>query len=1300
MWLSKEAQIDEISALRLVVLQWQQRHEDQLLGKFSEEEITSLQDAIGISKLSQTSYGHQASGILKYAAIQTAQSKIPVTKEIRQKRLFHTWLSEKKHILKFTNFLINISIRNSSPGYGEGPGKVVKEDSDKKKINQKLGEIGSKILGCQDGKFKKTAEGINTSGCIEAIRLRLKGLESGSGWFKSLEPEPMVEESWLLNSLEELVQIMQVLFIQLRLSDAIPSSQLLLSWLRLMAGYDFLELARPANEEQTALFSKLQALISITTLCFLKFRRSSSFLENPDTQLKPSENGPFFLSPNDVNDINDIFLKTAQAGRLTSSPAVFAWAILMYSVAEIALALKEDRELKQAQFAVDSFNNSTQSSSPSRFSEISIYEDVWEKARNPAFDDDFVRFLVSSAVDRCHLFDLIYTISDQLKVISGPSEGTLVGQLGQLELLDLIRSGVQYLDYIPELVSAVLCIISEPNPSSSYALDSQDHHAFDPRAVFLQDEVLMEKIFKNAKSRFPYEAINLLKICRALSGCNLEDEDGLPLISRELEFMETYTQVVAHGFQGYHPTREDENANYVSLVQPLIMNEVRQGNRPGQNSHELTLFHESSLLPAQTLGQVVSDSKPAVIMWHRQYNCITFLGKWLEQSINNRSGQNVPDEEVAIDIVGLLADLMESAHSIPGQKDSHSGARRILEMASDGLDRQGDIISVIFDIFERSLQNASEAAASNENLELTNVCLHFISALAKVLPGRVWPCLVRSSFLAVDGKGGMLAKIVFAVEASSGDFSFLLASVRLFEAAVDDAISHAAIRRTATNVTTTSHAAEYTAGVPLYAMRNCLLSFVRAMVEIFSNNTSWKHNNIQQQLRVNTSLATIFQKILYYVYGVEDITNIDAKLTGAFSSSAQYLLKMLRPQANDGLSFNPMLQIIIDGFQAHTSANTTILGLQWTRLVEATLDLSKTLIRAGWSSGSPMSALESQIFNASPILARLYVLDREYQLPVVTLLELLLSRASVDPEFEPPSLFGHLGAESSCRFFDALSKFDRPYELPDLSVTIWQFLSAIISKRQQWLAVFLLTGSFPREAIKETEDNKDLPCMKSKPFLQSALSLLSSIDTIPSEVAVAALTFVSKAQEHWPWVTPELRNQPKFFLKLTDYVANLKLRDFSPYEQCMKTKIAALVADICSVYLHCAKEARDWAFFKTLIPLVSWYSDNAVEVDGYNESLHVNLKRNFEMKYTECTLSDIKRTSLEQPAFGDNYFYDVTLGSKVFGYDFAWNGTRNQGFAEEIKRANLNLSLVEAQMVSLHDLRVAPNQTAFLICYL
>jgi nuclear pore complex protein Nup188 len=71
------------------------------------------------------------------------------------------------------------------------------------------------------------------------------------------------------------------------------------------------------------------------------------------------------------------------------------------------------------------------------------------------------------------------------------------------------------------------------------------------------------------------------------------------------------------------------------------------------------------------------------------------------------------------------------------------------------------------------------------------------------------------------------------------------------------------------------------------------------------------------------------------------------------------------------------------------------------------------------------------------------------------------------------------------------------------------------------------------------------------------------------------------------------------------------------------------------------------------------------------------------MKYSGCKLHNFKRTGLESRPLGKNYYYDMYLSEKLLSFDFAWKGKKNQGFADEFERANLNLSLMEAQVVCI-----------------
>jgi nuclear pore complex protein Nup188 len=1021
----------------------------------------------------------------------------------------------------------------------------------------------------------------------------------------------------------------------------------------------------------------LQAFVCLTTLAFMKLPLTIPSIINK-TPIQESPKPPYFLSNEEIGQLNEIFV-TAAADSKTATPAAFAWGMVLHTMRELALSDKETRELEQFHSAVDSFQSNTPHSTAGRASELSLYEELLECARAPKYTaDDSIALLTSDEL-KILAFDVILTLATKIGSTSAVDD-ILTSRWARVVLLDLIRVAVVYLDYSPEIVESVLAILVGSSTDGFWLANSLSAPSSDPRWVFMKDDLLMDNIFRLARSRFPYEMVPFLKLCRALISKDLVNEEGIPEILNEMENMDTFTQAVPPDFQGYETIREDENANYVSLVQSLPM----IGSSPGrqlsdfQTSNAL-IVTGSSQIPSATIGQVVSESKPAVVMWHHQYSSLSYLGSWLEEW-NESGGYSAGwGEDSIAEIIGLLADLLVTAKDTQPQNGDDSGAKRILEMTSDGLTGQSDIVSVILNILERNLSNIGPRAGS-EMVDSTIACLRFISALVEILPGRVWPFLSRSSLLGSDGKGGIMTAVISALEVTSGDYPFLLRCVRLFEAVVDDAVCRAVLRRSPNSIMgKTTAVSDWTAGVPSHMMRGIMLNFVRVMVEVYNSSINWRFNAPEQRFEINTALAKTFERIIFYAYGTNEITKLDTKVTGVFSSSATYLLDVLRPQSADDLPFNPILRLIVDGLQTPPTLYLRHLTLV-ERQVSSTLALSTRLLQAAQLLEASPSLLEEQLFKAAPILVKIYALHDAYRLPVISLLNTLITGAALHSDKEPPSLVGHLGAQSSCLFLDVLSQFDKPLSDRGLHLGIWQLLSAFITKRQQWLAVYILTGSSPRQTLKKTDDQK-APAMRGTPFLKIALDTLSNIEQIDLQVALALLEFVSQAQENWPWATSELKKHPQFFSSIVNYVSKLKIASLPVVDQVFNTRIAAVVADLCTVYLHSAKEMQDRTFYKTLIPLVSWYAKDAVEVSGYNASLHLNLKKNFEMRYSGCELADFKRTSLQPRTLGRDYCYDTYLGEKLLSYDFAWAGSRNQGFDQEFERANLNLSLIEAKVV-------------------
>ncbi|KAL4999117.1 nucleoporin subcomplex protein binding to Pom34-domain-containing protein [Aspergillus recurvatus] len=1270
LWLSEKAGIDEVSALRITVLEWQTRPASRLLGRLADEEATSLKGAAGVDTFRVSLAGPSFAEIFNTRPGDGNSAAEFVSEKTRRLRLRELYLSERTHIVKTARKLLALFLNSDDqdPPPRQQPGS-----------SSDLCKLGASI-------FKDKITGSNwhvfAQECIKGVETRLSALDGEGGWLSVAESSEEIESLWRTTLVEEVSHLLQSLFMLLQNSSGIPPADLLLSWLRLMVDNVFLESLQAPCENPLELLLPLQGFVCLITLAFLKLSHSIPAIIGKDQRKDTSSKPPYYLSKDDIGQINELFTTVGLESR-TASPAAFAWGLILHTMGELALNDKETREFEQYQSAVDSFQSNTPHSNAGRTIEISLYEELLEVARTPRYSiDESIALLTSDAMKNI-AFDTIIILAQKIG-LSSTVDDIVTSRWARTALLDLIRSMMIYMDYSPEIVQSVLAVLTGPLSDSAGPLATSPVSANDPRVVFMKDENLMSNVLQVARSRFPYETVPFLKLCRALLSAELVNEEGFPQILSELENMESFTQVVPDNFQGYETIREDEDANFVSLLQPLPMIETTLSKQTHQQvTSNALIVTGSSELPAATVGQIVSESKPAVVMWQHRYSCLSYLGSRLEEwSENGGFSEDFGDDCVA-ETIWLFTDLIFASTNNQARSNDDSAAKSILEMASDGLSSKTDIIGLVFDIFERNLQNVSARTASEGVVDSVIACLHFIRALIAVLPSRVWPLLSRSCLLGTDGKGGMMTAVISATEVTSGDYPFLMASVRLFEAVIEDAMSRAVLRRCP--VGKAGIVSDWTSGVPSHIMRGILLNFVRIMVEVYNSSGNWRFNAPESKFEITTAIARVLERILYYAFGTNDAANgkLESKLTGVFSSSATYILEVLRPQSAADLPFNPILRLIIDGLQTPPTLYLRFLNLVEKQVI-STLELSARLLQAAQLTELSPSLLEEQLFKATPVLVKLYALHGPYQLPILSLLNTLVTTAALDSDNEPPSLVGHLGAESSCLFLDVLSQFDKPLSDANLQLSVWRLLTTLVSKRQQWLAVYILTGSSPRESLKKP-DAGNKSAVKGTPFLRMALDKLSAIEQLSPQVALSLLDFVSNAQEHWPWATPELRKQANFFASLVNYVSKLNVSSLSSVDQIFATQIAAVVADICAVYLHSVKEAKDQNFYKTLFPLVSWYAKAAVDVSGYNGSLHANLKRNFESRYSGCKLDDFKRTSLLPRSLGREYYYDIQLGRKLLSYDFAWKGSKNQGFAEEFERANLNLSLVEAQVSLLHS---------------
>lgn len=230
LWLSQKAGIDEIAALRITVLEWQNRPATCLLARFSDEESTSLQNAAGVDNLRASLAGSSFIEILK--GREAGATSDFTSEENRRLRLRQIYLEEKSHVLKTSRKLLALSLHNGTLEEPALPQPLGNELT-KSLINLGAGIFKDKSLG--DGRRRFLQE------CISATRSRLSEILESGGWLGASESNQEVEDAWKTTLVAEVVHILQTLFLQLQTSAEIPDAELLLSWLHLMTEYNFLE---------------------------------------------------------------------------------------------------------------------------------------------------------------------------------------------------------------------------------------------------------------------------------------------------------------------------------------------------------------------------------------------------------------------------------------------------------------------------------------------------------------------------------------------------------------------------------------------------------------------------------------------------------------------------------------------------------------------------------------------------------------------------------------------------------------------------------------------------------------------------------------------------------------------------------------------------------------------------------------------------------------------------------------------------------------------------------------------------
>jgi nuclear pore complex protein Nup188 len=222
LWLAKEAKIDEVTALRITILEWQTRIPTRILAGVGDQESTDV--------------GAFASSIFSASPqLQSFDSK-----ESRRARILKIYFSERVFLIKTSEILLQ-----SSPAQQTASARH-QEDKGEPRSHwiEQVATALFKTRTLDNGKNSERHQPFLQE-CIGALRDRLDSLEAGSGI--SIEDIEEVELLWAKSQIVEMIHIMQAMFVMIGSSPRITSSTALLAWLRFIDTYGSFDSFEPVR---------------------------------------------------------------------------------------------------------------------------------------------------------------------------------------------------------------------------------------------------------------------------------------------------------------------------------------------------------------------------------------------------------------------------------------------------------------------------------------------------------------------------------------------------------------------------------------------------------------------------------------------------------------------------------------------------------------------------------------------------------------------------------------------------------------------------------------------------------------------------------------------------------------------------------------------------------------------------------------------------------------------------------------------------------------------------------------------
>ncbi|KAG6364876.1 hypothetical protein INS49_006480 [Diaporthe citri] len=1283
LWLSSSFGINEVAALRIVVIEFQSRPQSHLAGPFSTQDIINLHQAVGAD-------GKQANTLLAFVnAADTADADaIWVdfnTQAGRRRRLVDLCLSERRYFMAFVNGILTLTLNETSP------------DTDAAKA-----ELSAQVLMAVFGQ-KQPGD----------VRSDTRSLEKLVSTYLELAPECLADPDahspaafkdvnilseeleliWTRASLTETLHLLASMFRIIDLSPTFLSADIVSNWFRFVDAYGFLDQLQGSDELTAEVIQPIKHLVCIISMRILNLARAVMFLDG-EISLQANEDS-YFTSGSTLKEIHESVVNAANAGLLTSGPVIFSWALILQRMLRSHHERLELRDLQQNRQAQEGFERelehveerpgvgrrssagsvvSMETQSYDRFLEISFTSNSLQ------WDLQEVENMAGAVTAGGQLYDFMTDIALSMGWAQNAALHPSLGSRVRLVLLDFLKISFPVTGYISEPVTTLLAVLS----AGQGYWDIQSRKSLplseDVVAVALDDPLILQFYVLQALQRYPYEFLPFTSLCKILSTCLAED-DRSGLILKSLLKTPTLTMPLPDPYWQF--TADEEELGKLELTQEFPLFAVTP------NRKRLVGEEEPFCIPAGTYGNLASDTGH-IAQVQFEHSTIALLGKRLEANLAPDSYElalgPLQADELA-ETVSLLAtairceNLKASARSKSSVADGEAGLA-ILQEASRALPRTKDIVSVICDTLD-SYVDGELANLEASHIRIMTTCLQFLDSTLSICPGRVWSYMNRCDLLISDSRAGRLSRITGTLDLVDERFELLSTVVKFFSNLVENGMKGTVQKTVGSKASGRSADKENPwLGTSDKNMTQVYLSIAHTAIDILENSLTWRFSSEIQRSILIGDLIPVMDSIVIYSLGV-GAPNKSSALATFLEPAARHIVEGFLSSTSSSLRFQPLLSSMLVALGMPESSLYPRRAKIVSKRQIVVLDFATTLVRVANLLEKPSVAIENQILKCSSLLARLCATDTSYKNSVLSLLGAVAERLGRE-DTEAPSLLGYLGSHISRSFLQAISQLDKPFERPSVSGKTWKFFSTIMRNGQHWMANCLLTGKTPREALG---GEGKLSKLAPDSILITALTRLRSIRTLPTSETLAILDLLTSAHNFWQWTVFASQEDNSCLAELRAYVRQLKSASVTaktnPRQACDEARIAAYIAEALAMHLyHLRKTGREEEFAQALVNDVDYYLREGVTVSGYNSSLHANFFKNFSKQYPGFSLESFQRTPLTPRELGDEYYYALGLADKMLKFDPGWAGPRERnGFRHEMAAANLNLSLVDAQIM-------------------